>query len=115
MALKKKNIEVRKFEEGQTVKGFLLSAEVVEMAPYLPGQAPGHVPKLVLMDEKGDKFSVLLGSAMAEDVKHLTLGEWTEVTKGKAQKGKRGQFNPYTLAQDDEKTVATWEAAQARK
>lgn len=101
MALTQKNIEVRKFIAGDTHKGFLLSAEVVEMAPYSPGQAPGHVPKLILQDDKGAKFSVLLGSAMAGDIPFFTIGAWTEVTKGKEAKGKRGNYNPYVVQQDD--------------
>lgn len=105
MALVKKNIEIVKFKEGESVEGFLLSATVIEMPPYNAGGAPGQVPKLVLQDEKGKKFSVLLGAAMISDVQELTPNAWTVVEKGKLEKGKKGNYYPYSLAQDDEKTL----------
>jgi hypothetical protein len=105
MALVQKNIDIKKFDEGATVKGYLLGASVIEMPPYNAGGPPGHVPKLIMQDEKGAKFSVLLGSAMAGDVPFWTLNVWTEVTKGKKAKGKKNDFFPYTVMQDDAKSL----------
>jgi len=104
MALKQKNVEFKKMAEGATVKGYLISTAMPEIS--YKGGKPGPVPKLTLQDENGETFSVLLGKAALSDLDMLTPRAWTEVTKGKKVVVEGGNsYNPYTIAQDDEKLL----------
>jgi hypothetical protein len=102
-----KNIEVPKkdFEEGQTIKGYLLTKSISEMKN--DSGEMNQRPMLVLQDkETGEAFKIFLGKTALDTLSLLVEGYFTIVKKEKKikLKGGRGYF-PYSIQQDDEDTL----------
>ncbi len=97
VALVKMNAGQIKFEEGETVKGYLVGAGSIE----IKGNA---VPKVTLVPKGGgEKFAVLLGVAALETLAALKIGAYTEITKGASQQSSsdpKKHFCPYDVLQD---------------
>lgn len=107
MALKKMNTEFQKLEKGAVAEGFLISRGEQLFAPKIPGGDPSIVPTLVLAKPNGDKFKVILGTTVRDDVHLLALNVWTVIKKAKESKATRSGNNviEYDLLQDAEKVM----------